>query len=163
MWQSYGTCLWGALESGNLIPSFKIKPCLVYVVLVPIWDPPSHCGAAHVSPPEWDCRERPIGKKWDSRLSNFAATVIHQAVGRWQWKWLMETDRWVLTFHWFVLKKHRAWDLLSEHDHVHYDCHLRPFLYISMGSLPQKKMEEVGSIKTYTREKSFTNGLATVG
>lgn len=31
---------------------------------------------------------------------------------------------------------------MSEHDHVHYDCHLRPFLYISMGSLQQKKMKE---------------------
>lgn len=30
---------------------------------------------------------------------------------------------------------------MSEHDHVHYDCHLRPFLYISMGSLRQEKME----------------------
>lgn len=39
-------------------------------------------------------------------------------------------------------QKHQAWDLLSEHDHVHYDCHLRPFLYISMGSLQQKKMKE---------------------
>lgn len=39
-------------------------------------------------------------------------------------------------------QKHQAWDLLSEHDHVHYDCHLRPFLYISMGSLQQEKMEE---------------------
>lgn len=37
---------------------------------------------------------------------------------------------------------------MSEHDHVHYDCHLRPFLYISMGSLQQKKMEE--STKKYT-------------
>lgn len=32
-------------------------------------------------------------------------------------------------------QKHQARDLLSEHDHVHYDCHLRPFLYNSMGSL----------------------------
>lgn len=113
----------------------------------------SHRGPAHVSQPEWDCRERPIGKKWDSRLSNFAATVIHQALGRWQWKWLMETDRWALTFHWFVLKKHRAWDLLSEHDHVHYDCHLRPFLYISMGSLQQKKMEEMWGAQKHTQGK----------
>lgn len=48
-------------------------------------------------------------------------------------------------------QKHQAWDLLSEHDHVHYDCHLRPFLYISMGSLQQEKMEESRGAQTRAR------------
>lgn len=104
IWQSHGTHPWGALEAGNLILSFQITPCLACVVLVPIWRFPSCGGVPHISPSEWDRRERPIGKKWDSRLSNFAATVIHQPLEGWQWKWLMETDRWALTFHWFVLK-----------------------------------------------------------
>ena len=52
-------------------------------------------------------------------------------------------------------------DLLSEHDHVHYDCHLRPFLYISMGSLQQKKMEERRGAQEHVHKgKSSTRGPA---
>lgn len=41
-------------------------------------------------------------------------------------------------------QKQQPRDLLSEHDHVHYDCHPRPFLYNSMGSLQQQKTEDEG-------------------
>lgn len=118
-------------------PLLKIKLCKS----VSVWDrlPSMRGRPLHVSQPQllrlqsWG-EERPIGKKWDSRLSNFTATAIHQTSGRWQWKWRMETDRW--PYHFTDLRskaRHGPLDLLSEHDPVHYDCHLRPFLSISTG------------------------------
>lgn len=64
-------------------------------------------------------------KKCDSRLSNLPVWAIHQAVERWQWRWMIETDRWLLTYDWFTQQWHGPENLLSEHDRVHYDCHLK--------------------------------------
>lgn len=65
-------------------PLLKIKLCKS----VSVWDrlPSMRGRPLHVSQPQllrlqsWG-EERPIGKKWDSRLSNFTATAIHQTSG----------------------------------------------------------------------------------
>lgn len=88
-------------------PLLKIKLCKS----VSVWDrlPSMRGRPLHVSQPQllrlqsWG-EERPIGKKWDSRLSNFTATAIHQTSGEVTVE-MTDGDRQVaLPFHWFTLK-----------------------------------------------------------
>lgn len=78
-------------------------------------------------------QKRPNGKKRDSRLSNFTATVIHQAAEMWQWKWMIEADRWLLAYDWFTLLGHRTEIYGVNMIMFIMTVTLRPFLSISTG------------------------------
>lgn len=81
-----------------------------------------------------DCGRRGQSeKKCDSRLSNFTATVIHQAAEMWQWKWMMEADRWLLAYDWFTLHGHRTEIYGVNMIMFIMTVTLRPFLSISTG------------------------------